>query len=97
MASSKLGKMETENSDEDLCGDEHGVRKFRRGRTLTSLWATLFIAAAGVQPPLDLQVGHPTTIDQNVNPEEASQEKVQVAATQKSWCVTEAWWEYPDE
>ena len=47
-------------------------------------------AAGGVEPPSDLQVGRATTIGQNVNPDEASEEKAPEAAGQGRWYVTEA-------
>ena len=96
-----LGK--TENSDEHLCGDEHGVRKFRtiRRQLETARWRRedvdklvgepfnpkpkISIAAGGATfGPPDV---HATTIDQNVNHEEAPEE--QDAASQKYWYVTE--------
>ena len=90
-----LGK--TENSDEDLCGDEHGVRKCWRGRMLTSLLATFSIPSQGVRSqravrhhPWTSRLGHTERIDQNVNTEEASQEKVQDAATQLGESTTSA-------
>ena len=38
---------------------------------------------------MDLQMGHATTVSPNVNIEETLEEKVQDAAAQKCWYVTE--------
>ena len=50
----------------------------------------LFISAGGAEPALDLQMGHATTTDQNLNPEGAFEEKTQDAAGQRRWYVTDA-------
>ena len=88
------------NSDERLCGDEDGVRKFRtigeqpetarrRKEDVDKLVGDPYnpkpkrtTAAGGAEPPLDLQMIHATMIDQNVNPQEASEEKAQEGAGQ---------------
>ena len=78
--------MKAENSDDHLCGDEHGVRTFHqpemarwRSEDVVKVVGDSFspkpkrtIAACGAEPPLDFRMGHVTTIDQNVNPEGAS-------------------------
>ena len=82
--------------------DEHGVRKFRtvRRQPETARWRLENVdafnpkpqrtmAAGGVEPLLDPQMGHATTIDQNLQPEKASEEKAQEAAGQRRWYVTE--------
>ena len=80
-----LGK--TENSDEHLCGDEHGVRKFR-----TALWRREDTHKPGRDPlkirlPVDLQKGNVMTISPNVDIEETPEEKkVQDGAAQRRWC-----------
>ena len=83
-----LGK--TENSDEHLCGD--GERR-KRGRR-QARWRPFQSQAKenggnDVEPPLDLQMAHATTIDQHVNLVEAFEEKTQETACQRRWYVTE--------